>query len=221
MGVRQQQHHERDVPKGETAMKRLTRRFAGLVAMLIATALLHAATVQAQGGRNDNAISPTVVISTSEGEIVVRLFPDKAPITVENFLAYVDAGHYDGTIFHRVIPDFMIQGGGFLPDLSEKEVGRPILNESRNRLRNTRGTIAMARTADPDSATAQFYINQRNNPTLDWQPGREGYTVFGEVVMGQSIVDSIAYVNTQATERLSDVPIEPVMILSVRRSSQQ
>jgi len=202
-------------------MKTLTRQLTRFVALLLSTALFHAATVQAQGARSDSGISPTVVISTSEGEIVVRLFPDKAPITVDNFLAYVDAGHYDGTIFHRVIADFMIQGGGFLPDLSEKEVGTPILNESRNRLRNTRGTIAMARTADPDSATAQFYINQRNNPTLDWQPGREGYTVFGEVVMGQSIVDSIAYVHTEDTERLSDVPVEPVMILSVRRSSQQ
>jgi cyclophilin family peptidyl-prolyl cis-trans isomerase len=190
---------------------KLVRASMGIWALLIAFAGAFPAAAQAQS-------TPTVRISTSEGDIVVRLFPDKAPITVENFLKYVDSGHYDGTIFHRVIPDFMIQGGGFLPDLTEKETGAPILNESSNRLHNTRGTIAMARTANPDSASAQFYINQRNNPALDWTPGREGYTVFGEVVMGQSVVDSIAYVPTQETERLSDVPVEPVMIISVRRN---
>ena len=123
--------------------------------------------------------NPQVLIKTSEGEITLRLFQDKSPLTVANFLAYVDAGFYNGTVFHRVIPDFMIQGGGFLPDMTEKTTQAPVANESKNRLHNNRGTVAMARTNDPDSATAQFFINQRNNLQLDWAPGRDGYTVFG------------------------------------------
>ena len=112
-------------------------------------------------GETVNTTDPQVTIKTSEGDIKLRLFPDKAPVTVANFLHYVDSGFYPGTIFHRVIPDFMIQGGGFSPDMVPKEAGEPIVNESRNRLHNTRGTIAMARTNDPDSAMAQFFINQR------------------------------------------------------------
>ncbi|MAL96407.1 MAG: peptidylprolyl isomerase [Haliea sp.] len=160
---------------------------------------------------------PLVVIRTDEGDITLRLLPDKAPITVANFLDYVEAGHYNGTIFHRVIPDFMIQGGGLLPDMSEKPTGTPIQNESRNRLHNTRGTIAMARMNDPDSATAQFFINQRDNLQLDWTPGREGYTVFGEVVAGMSIVDYIATSPTAEVEGHANVPVEPVIIRSIER----
>ena len=160
---------------------------------------------------------PLVVIRTDEGDITLRLLPDKAPITVANFLDYVEAGHYNGTIFHRVIPDFMIQGGGLLPDMSEKPTGTPIQNESRNRLHNTRGTIAMARMSDPDSATAQFFINQRDNLQLDWTPGREGYTVFGEVVAGMSIVDYIATSPTAEREGHANVPVEPVIIRSIER----
>ena len=163
--------------------------------------------------------NPQVIIKTSEGDITLRLFADKAPVTVENFLAYVDSGFYDGTIFHRVIPNFMIQGGGFLPDMSEKETGEPIVNESKNRVHNTRGTIAMARTNDPDSATSQFFINQRNNLRLDWAPGREGYTVFGEVILGMDIVDFIATAPTGQAGPYNDVPKEPILIKEVARVS--
>lgn len=163
--------------------------------------------------------SPQVVIKTSEGDITLRLFRDKAPVTVENFLAYVDSGFYNGTIFHRVINNFMIQGGGFLPDMSEKETGDPIVNESKNRLHNTRGTIAMARTNDPDSATSQFFINQRNNLRLDWTPGQMGYTVFGEVILGMDIVDFIATAPTGKMGPFTDVPTQPIIIKEIVRAS--
>ncbi len=162
--------------------------------------------------------NPQVIIKTSEGDITLRLFRDKAPLSVDNFLAYVDAGFYNGTIFHRVIPNFMIQGGGFLPDMSQKATGDPVPNESRNRLHNTRGTIAMARTNDPDSATAQFFINQRNNLQLDWAPGRDGYTVFGEVILGMNIVDFIATAPTGKVGMLDDVPLQPIMIKEIVRA---
>ncbi len=165
----------------------------------------------------DSANNPQVVIRTSEGDITLQLFADKAPATVENFLAYVDSGHYAGTIFHRVIPGFMIQGGGLLPDLTEKPTNPPIENESKNRLHNTRGTIAMARTGDPDSATAQFFINQRNNLRLDWTPGRAGYTVFGQVLLGMDIVDFIATAPTGKVGAMSDVPEQAIVIETIDR----
>lgn len=163
--------------------------------------------------------NPQVVIVTNHGEITLRLFLDRAPVTVENFLAYVDSGHYKGTIFHRVIPRFMIQGGGFLPDMSEKEVGPGIINESKNKLHNVRGTIAMARTNDPDSATAQFFINQRTNLQLDWAPKRPGYTVFGEVTNGIDVVDFIASSPSQTVGPYADVPTEPILIIDIKRKS--
>jgi len=163
--------------------------------------------------------NPIVTVKTSDGSFTLRLFRDKAPVTVENFLAYVDSGFYDGTIFHRVIPDFMIQGGGFLPDMAEKETLDPIVNESKNRLHNTRGTIAMARTNDPDSATSQFFINVRNNLRLDWAPGREGYTVFGEVIEGMKVVDFIATTPTGQVGSHGDVPTQPITIIEVKRKS--
>jgi|TARA_R100000005_G_C5003135_1_gene211162 cyclophilin family peptidyl-prolyl cis-trans isomerase len=165
--------------------------------------------------------APLVTISTSEGDITLRLFPDKSPLTVANFLSYVDSGHYEGTIFHRVIPNFMIQGGGFLPDMTEKATGEPIVNESRNRLHNIRGTIAMARTADPDSATAQFFINQRSNLQLDWSPGQDGYTVFGEVIAGMSVVDYIASSPVRQWAGFQDVPVEPILIHTVQRKTSE
>ncbi|MCB1689546.1 MAG: peptidyl-prolyl cis-trans isomerase [Halioglobus sp.] len=161
--------------------------------------------------------NPRVVIKTSDGDITLQLFADKAPVTVANFLSYVDSGFYKDTIFHRVIPNFMIQGGGFSPDLKEKETGDPIVNESKNRLHNTRGTIAMARTNDPDSATAQFYINQRSNLNLDWAPGKDGYTVFGEVIQGMDIVDFIATTPTGTAGGMQNVPVKPVLIKDVVR----
>jgi len=167
------------------------------------------------------ADNPRVVIRTSEGDITLRLFADKAPVTVENFLDYVDAGFYDGTIFHRVIPDFMIQGGGLTTDLREKETSAPISNESKNRLHNTRGTIAMARTGDPDSATSQFFINQRNNLRLDWGPGRPGYTVFGEVILGMDVVDFIASAPTRQMGGMANVPEEPIVIEEIVRADTE
>ena len=163
--------------------------------------------------------NPQVILKTSEGDITLRLFRDKSPQTVENFLAYVDAGFYNGTVFHRVIPDFMIQGGGFLPNMTEKATREPVPNESNNRLHNERGTIAMARTSDPDSATAQFFINQRNNLRLDWTPNQEGYTVFGEVILGMNIVDYIATAPTGKVGGFGDVPLQPIIINEVVRVS--
>lgn len=163
--------------------------------------------------------NPEIVIKTNMGAITLRLFRDKAPITVENFLQYVEEGHYDGTIFHRVIPNFMIQGGGLDVDMKEKPTREPIVNESRNRLHNIRGTIAMARTSDPDSATAQFFINQRTNLQLDWAPGAQGYTVFGEVIDGLSIVDFIASSPVKQVGPHANVPIETVLIESITRKS--
>lgn len=161
-------------------------------------------------------VNPRVIIKTSEGDITLQLFADKSPITVANFLSYVDSGFYNGTIFHRVIPNFMIQGGGFEPGMKEKTTGEPIVNESKNRLHNTRGTIAMARTNDPDSATAQFFINQRSNLRLDWAPGQEGYTVFGEVIEGMDIVDFIATAKTGIAAGMSDVPQEAIIIKEIQ-----
>ena len=161
--------------------------------------------------------NPQVVIKTSEGDITLRLFRDKSPVTVDNFLNYADSGFYNGTIFHRVISNFMIQGGGFTADMAQKATGDPIVNESKNRLQNTRGTIAMARTNDPDSATSQFFINQRSNLKLDWAPGREGYTVFGEVILGMDIVDFIASAPTGKSGQFSDVPVETITIKEIVR----
>jgi cyclophilin family peptidyl-prolyl cis-trans isomerase len=159
--------------------------------------------------------NPQVLIKTSEGNITLQLFADKAPVTVANFLSYVESGFYKGTVFHRVIPNFMIQGGGFTPQMVEKPTGEPIVNESKNRLHNTRGTVAMARTNDPDSATSQFFINQRSNLRLDWTPGSEGYTVFGEVIQGMDIVDFIATAETGTAGGMGDVPKQAIVIEDV------
>ncbi|MGA0151691.1 MAG: peptidylprolyl isomerase [Luminiphilus sp.] len=169
--------------------------------------------------------NPRVLMKTSDGDIVIELYAEKSPVTVENFLSYVDAGYYDGTVFHRVISNFMIQGGGFTTEMKEKPTRDPIVNESSNKLHNTRGTLAMARTSDPNSATAQFFINQRSNLRLDWTPGNEGYAVFGEVVEGMQVVDIIALTETGAasveTSRgpavFQDVPVKPIVVLSVSR----
>ena len=163
------------------------------------------------------AADPQVIIRTNHGDITLRLFRDKAPLTVENFLGYVDSGFYEGTIFHRVIPNFMIQGGGFTRDMIEKPTRDPVKNEAKNRLHNERGTVAMARTNDPDSASSQFFINVRTNLRLDWTPGRDGYTVFGEVVDGMYVVDSIAIEPTQTLGPHGDVPVNPVIITEVVR----
>lgn len=160
---------------------------------------------------------PRVALETSHGTIVLELNPEKAPITVENFLDYVDRGWYDGTIFHRVIPDFMIQGGGFTSDLQRKITRPEIENESKNGLSNKRGTISMARTGDPHSATAQFFINTVDNDGLDGKANSWGYAVFGEVVEGIEVVDAISKVETGVKNGMGDVPVETVAIKSAKR----
>ena len=167
------------------------------------------------------AKDPEVIIRTSYGDMTLRLFAEKAPVTVENFLAYVDSGFYSGTIFHRVIARFMIQGGGFTERMEEKPHGEPIVNEAKNRLHNERGTVAMARTNDPNSATSQFYINVRSNFQLDWAPRNPGYTVFAEVIDGMATVDAISLQRTGPFMGHQDVPLEQIKILEVVRVSGQ
>ncbi len=162
-----------------------------------------------------------VIINTSLGEIHVKLAADKAPLTVANFLAYVDDGFYNGTIFHRVIDGFMIQGGGFEPNMRQKPTRAPVKNEAANGLHNKRGTIAMARTPVVDSATAQFFINVKDNGFLDFRspdPQGFGYCVFGEVVAGMDVVDKIKAVRTGTKAGMTDVPLDTVQILSVTRA---
>jgi cyclophilin family peptidyl-prolyl cis-trans isomerase len=167
--------------------------------------------------------NPTVVMSTSMGDVTIELYEKLAPVTVKNFLAYVDDKFYDGKIFHRVMPDFMIQGGGFEPgDLvkkHEKKTREAIVNESYNGFSNARGTIAMARTNDPDSATAQFFINVKDNPNLDRAraPDSHGYAAFGKVTGGMDVVDKIRRVPTRSVAGHDDVPVEDVIIKSIRR----
>ena len=156
--------------------------------------------------------NPQVLIKTSKGEIVVELYPAKAPASVENFLKYVDSKHYDGTIFHRVIGNFMIQGGGFTPDMKQKDTRAPIKNEWQNGLKNTRGTISMARTSVADSATSQFFINVVDNGGLDLPRGGAAYAVFGRVIGGMDVVDAIRNVKTGMKGGMRDVPVEDVMI---------
>ncbi len=161
--------------------------------------------------------SPKVRLKTSKGDIVIQLNAEKAPITVANFLTYVNKKHYDGTVFHRVINGFMIQGGGFKmqgDSLVEQETGKGITNEGQNGLKNERGSIAMARTSDINSATAQFFINVADNDMLNY-PNAGGYAVFGKVIKGMDVVDKIKEVTTRADSRLGgDVPVEPITIQS-------
>jgi cyclophilin family peptidyl-prolyl cis-trans isomerase len=163
--------------------------------------------------------NPGAIIHTSLGDIQLELYPAKAPASVKNFINYANSGFYDGTIFHRVISHFMIQGGGFTTDMQKKTTGEAIPNEAANGLSNKRGTIAMARTGDPHSATAQFFINVQDNPGLDYKGESSsrswGYAVFGRVSSGMEVVDQIRFVETAAQPPFSDVPVEPVVIESV------
>jgi peptidyl-prolyl cis-trans isomerase B (cyclophilin B) len=181
-----------------------------------------------------HAANPVVVMKTSEGTVKIELFEDKAPITVKNFLKYVEDKHYDGTVFHRVIPTFMIQGGGFTKDITsastgpeiekaQKKTRETIKNESDNGLSNTRGTLAMARTSKPDSASSQFFINVKDNKFLDKAEARDGvgYCVFGKVIEGMDVVDKIKEVKTKTLVRgFGDVPVESVVIESVKRAEK-
>ena len=159
--------------------------------------------------------NPRVVLETSAGNITIELAATEAPLSVANFLQYVQAGFYSGTIFHRVIPDFMIQGGGFTADMTQKETRSTVRNEAGNGLKNLRGTVAMARRAEPDSATAQFFINLTGNDFLDHQndtPAGMGYAVFGHVTEGLEVVDKIAATTTTSVGPMSDVPAQPIVI---------
>ena len=180
---------------------------------------LLAAALADPAGSKAAASPPRVTFSTSKGEIVVELYPDKAPATVKNFLTYVNEKFFDGTIFHRVIPGFMIQGGGFTADMSQKATHAPVKNEAANGLTNVRGTIAMARTSDPHSATAQFFVNLKDNAFLDRAQSQDGwgYTVFGKVVSGMEAVDAIAGVPTGMKAGMGDVPKQTVTITTARQ----
>jgi cyclophilin family peptidyl-prolyl cis-trans isomerase len=180
--------------------------------MLLALAGVLAAALPAR------AANPVVVMETSMGTIKIELFEDKAPVTVKNFLSYVDDKHFDGLVFHRVISNFMIQGGGFEPGMKQKKSKDPIKNEAGNGLSNKRGTLAMARTNDPDSATAQFFINVKDNDFLDKSDKSAGYAVFGKVIEGMDIVDKIKEVKTARKNGFDDVPVEDVIIKSIRKS---
>ena len=192
-------------------MKRLT------IALALAASVLFAGTALGAGKKAAKKGNPTVVIKTSLGTIEAVLYQDKAPISVENFLAYVKDKHYDGTIFHRVIPNFMIQGGGFTSKFSQKKTRDPIKNEAKNGLKNERGTFAMARTGQVDSATCQFFINLKHSKFLDHGVRDYGYTVFGKVTKGLDVVDKIAAVQTGSKGPFSrDCPKEDVIIKSIR-----
>ncbi len=165
--------------------------------------------------------NPIVVVKTSMGSFNIELYPDKAPVTVKNFLMYVDEGFYAGTLFHRVIDGFMIQGGGLDKEMNRKKTGAPIVNEAGNKLKNAVGTVAMARTGDPNSATAQFFVNVNDNTPLDYRDSsREGigYCVFGKVVQGMDVVEKIKAVPTGVKNGMRDVPVTPVVIESITRA---
>ncbi len=179
--------------------------------LTLAFTLLLGGTALAAGSKN-----PVVLMETSLGNVKIELFQKEAPISVKNFLTYVNSGFYNGTIFHRVIPNFMIQGGGFTPALTMKKPNAPIKNEADNGLKNARGTIAMARTGDPNSASSQFFINVENNLNLNRpSPDGFGYAVFGKVIEGMDVVDKIKAVQTGVQKGFQDVPKVPVVIKSV------
>lgn len=185
------------------------RTLLSVAITLLATSTLFSQTLAAEETVN-------VLMETSKGPIELELYPEKAPATVANFAEYANDGFYDGTIFHRVISSFMIQGGGFTTDMQKKTTREPIANEANNGLSNKRGTIAMARLPQPHSATAQFFINVQNNMNLDYQDQDNwGYAVFGKVTHGMEVVDDIRFVKTTRNKPYIDVPVEPVIIEKV------
>ena len=206
------------MPDMSGAMKDLLRNtiaFAATVALLLASSTVGIAADDAAAGKTAN---PIVVIKTTKGTIEAELYKNKAPITVANFLEYVNSGFYNGTIFHRVIPSFMIQGGGFDTDLKKKPTQAPIKNEAANGLKNEPGTLAMARTGVVDSATAQFFINTKNNQFLNHKDTTQrgyGYAVFGKVISGMDVVKSIEDVKTARTRVSEGQPVENVIIESI------
>ncbi|BCN93577.1 peptidyl-prolyl cis-trans isomerase [Thiomicrorhabdus immobilis] len=199
----------------------LTFKAALLTAFISSSVFAQTTTeTQAEVASKTPAKAPQVLIETTEGTIVLELYPDKAPKTVENFLTYVNEEFYDNTIFHRVIPGFMVQGGGFTEDFEKKITHAPIQNEADNGLRNRIGTVAMARTNDPHSATAQFFINVAQNTFLDFRektPRAWGYAVFGKVISGMKTVNKIRMVRTGFKNGMKDVPIKTVKIIKARQ----
>ena len=161
-----------------------------------------------------------VRFETSLGTFTIEMYQKEAPISVENFLRYVDDKHFDGTIFHRVIPGFMIQGGGLTADMASKKTRQPIKNEATNGMKNERGSLSMARTNDVNSATSQFFVNLKDNEFLDHKPGSYGYAVFGRVIEGMDVVDKIAAVKTGGRKGHQDVPVEDVAIISATRTEK-
>jgi peptidyl-prolyl cis-trans isomerase A (cyclophilin A) len=174
-------------------------------------------TVETRTLREQTEARPRVELETNKGRIVIELFKEEAPITVANFLRYVNDGFFDGTIFHRVEPGMVIQGGGFTAGMERKETRAPIINEAGNRLRNTRGTVGAARTMEMDSANSQFYINLVDNPGFNGDGVTGGYAVFGRVYEGMDVVDAIALVETGNAPPLTNVPVEPAVVLSARQ----
>ncbi|MDZ7653208.1 MAG: peptidylprolyl isomerase [Burkholderiaceae bacterium] len=190
------------------------RLLLALTALALLTPLVVPLDTAAQGKAD---ATPRVILVTSMGDITLELDAERAPKSVANFLAYVKAGHYENTVFHRVIENFMIQGGGFTPDMKQKPTRPPIPIESQNGLKNVRGAVAMARTSDPNSATSQFFINVVDNPRLDFPSfDGHGYTVFGKVVAGMDVVDKIRAVPTTANGPHQNGPAQPVLIKSAR-----
>jgi peptidyl-prolyl cis-trans isomerase A (cyclophilin A) len=202
-------HHQPEV----CGMLKNTLSLCGAV-LIIAVC---AAGVSAEAPAAPASPRPVVVLETSLGDITIELAPDKAPETVKNFLQYIDDGFYDGTLFHRVIPNFMIQGGGFTAGMQQKPTRTPITNEADNGLRNARGAIAMARTHVRDSATSQFFINLKDNQALDHGVRDYGYAVFGTVTTGMNVVDAIAAVPTGIVQSHQNVPLKPVMLKKAYR----
>ncbi len=197
------------------AQRPLLAIFLGVAALMLSTVLI---------GDDSQGETRIVTLTTSLGAIELQLDAGSAPDTVSNFIAYVEGGHYDGILFHRVIPNFMIQGGGMRAGLVENPTRAPIENEADNGLKNLRGTIAMARTQDPHSATAQFFINLKDNSFLDHtekSPAGWGYAVFGQVISGMDVVDQIASVETGSVGYHEDVPIDDVIIEHARLRDQQ
>ena len=196
----------------------LRRRFDYYrIALIMALVMIAVLAVGRPAGSQELADKPKVVFMTTLGNFVIELYPDKAPITVKNFLAYVDAKFFDNTIFHRVIPGFMIQGGGFTEQMREKPNSSPIKNEAKNGFKNNRGTLSMARTQVVDSATSQFFINLKDNAFLDHGKRGFGYAVFARVIAGMEVIDKIAAVPTGNKGSHRNVPKTPVVIKSARR----
>lgn len=186
-----------------------------ILAIIIITAIIILAAIKITGNTINMAKNTQVLMKTSEGDITIELYSDKAPITVKNFLEYVNAGTYESTVFHRVIKNFMIQGGGFAESGEEKPTNAPIKLESNNGLKNLAGTIAMARTNVPDSATNQFFINTLDNDFLNYAPGNPGYAVFGKVISGMDIVKKIEASQTTVKHSMEDWPVKDIVINKV------